>query len=60
VKRAGVVAGPVARQAARQRAFDAAIAEGFASGSSELSLDEIMAYARRWGNCRLLLTCELA
>ncbi|WP_439544990.1 ribbon-helix-helix domain-containing protein [Sandarakinorhabdus sp.] len=45
--RAALVAGLVARQAERQRAFDAAIEEGLASGSSGVTLEEILAEARR-------------
>ncbi|OSZ72052.1 hypothetical protein CAP39_01370 [Sphingomonas sp. IBVSS1] len=48
--RAAVVAALVAREreaAARRDAFEAAIAEGEASGSCGMTLDEIMAEARR-------------
>ena len=51
--REAVVADLVAREIAdgvKRRAFDAAIDEGLASGSSGMSLDEIMASARhRYG-----------
>ncbi len=45
--RAAVVADLVARQAAKQKAFDDAIEEGLASGSSGLTLDEILDQARQ-------------
>lgn len=44
--RAALVAGLVARQAERQRAFDAAIAQGLASGFETVTTDELLARLR--------------